>query len=294
MKPIIHTANLWRQILPIIVIGPSSIGCRFFSRTNPGSVCHELMGERLFGGVLEIAGVVRVSWFGVEYLHVSHVSGLNWSWFQVTSCWQRFAKVTKFWIQLLFRLFAISTLCSSRTTPDHTQPVLQPRFYNNTTLIYYPDLLQQYNVDTLPWPTTTTQCWYTTLAYYNNTMLIHYPGLLQQHNVDTLPWPTTTTQCWYTTLAYYNNTMLIHYPGLLSHLTCCQLNTFGTFWIAVSVRMFHHQTPLLTCRKHSGKSGKLSHSRILDVWCIPHVPCEDESQHLSKPSVTTQDVACAL
>ncbi len=37
----------------IIVIGPSTIGCRFFSRTNPGSVCHELMGEHVFGVVLE-------------------------------------------------------------------------------------------------------------------------------------------------------------------------------------------------------------------------------------------------
>ncbi len=125
--------------------------------------------------------------------------------------------MTKFWIQLLFRLFAVTTLCSSRTTPDHTQPVLQPRFYNNTTLI--------------------------------------------------------------------------HYPGLLSHLTCRQLNTFGTFWIAVSVRVFHHQTPLLKCKKHSRKSGKPSHSRILDLWCIP---CEDDSKHSSKPTVVTHDIDCAL
>ena len=60
----------------LIVIGPSTIGCMFFSRTNPGSVCHELMGEHVFGVVLEnvirillwsrdIAGVVRVSWFNI-------------------------------------------------------------------------------------------------------------------------------------------------------------------------------------------------------------------------------------
>ncbi len=76
--------------------------------------------------------------------------------------------MTKFWIQLLFRMFAVRTLCSSRTTPDHTQPVLQPRFYNNRTLI--------------------------------------------------------------------------HCLALLSHLTYRQLNTFGTFWITVSVRVFHHLT----------------------------------------------------
>ena len=37
----------------IIVIGPSTISCRFFSRTILGSVCHELMGEHVFGVVLE-------------------------------------------------------------------------------------------------------------------------------------------------------------------------------------------------------------------------------------------------
>ena len=204
----------------IIVIEPSIIGRRFFSRTNPGSVCHELMGEHVFGVVIEnvirmlpwsreIAGVVRVPWFGVEYLHVS---GLNWSWFQVT--WQGFATVTKFWIQLLFHLFAVTTLCSSRTTPDHTQPVLQLRFYKDTTY-----------VDKLPWPA---------------------------FSPDISP-----------------------------------IDTFGTFWIAVPVRVFHHQTPLPKCRKHPGKSGKPSYSRILDVSCIPS---EDDSQHLSKPTVATHDI----
>ena len=121
----------------IIVIGPSAIS-RFFSRTNPGSVCRELISERVFGVVLEsvirillwsreIAGVVRVSWFGVEYLHVSR---LNWSWFQVT--WQVFATVIKFWIQLLFR-------CSP------WQPCV-PAGHVATTF------LQQHNADTLPWP----------------------------------------------------------------------------------------------------------------------------------------------
>ena len=42
----------------IIVIGPSTIDRRFFSRTNPGSVCHELMGEHVFGVVLE--NVIRM------------------------------------------------------------------------------------------------------------------------------------------------------------------------------------------------------------------------------------------
>ncbi len=38
--------------------------------------------------------------------------------------------------------FAVTTLCSSRITPDHTQSVLQPRFYNNTTFIHYPGFLR--------------------------------------------------------------------------------------------------------------------------------------------------------
>ncbi len=127
----------------IIVIGPSSIGRMFFSRTNPGSVCHELMGEHVFRVVLEnvirmllwsreIAGVVTVSWFGVEYLNVS---GLN---------------------------VVPDSLTEIRYREEILDPVAVP-FVRCHNIVFQQDNARphtarvgttflQHNVDTLPWP----------------------------------------------------------------------------------------------------------------------------------------------